>query len=84
MLSSTTNNLLLQLHEVLEQIDSSIFQSYAKYRFKNLCILSNKFAFTKEQRILYCDLVNRYKQKFVYDEWNFDPETQTDSLLAHS
>jgi hypothetical protein len=84
MLSSTTHNLLQQLTEVLDQIDTAIFQSYLKYRFKKLCIVSNKFTFTKEQRILYCDLVNRYKSKFVYDTWNYDPEAQTDSLLAHS
>jgi hypothetical protein len=84
MLSATTDNLLIQLRESLELTNSNFFHWYAKYNFKTLCTISNKYSFTKEQRIIYCDIVNSYKKKFVYDEWDYDPESITDSLLAHS
>lgn len=84
MLAPTTSNLIQQMNEVLQDLDYALFPYYLKYRFKNLCELSNKFSFTQQQRILYIDLVNRYKSKYVTDAWDYDPESQTDSLLAHS
>ena len=84
MLLPTTDNLIKQLQETFELLENPILKWYAKYNFKALCIVSNKYYFTKEQRLIYCDIVNSYKKIYVYDEWDYDPETITDSLLAHS
>lgn len=84
MLLPTTDNLIKQLQETFDLLDNTLLKWYAKYNFKCLCEISNKYTFTKDQRIIYCDIVNRYKKKFVYDEWDYDPESITDSLLAYS
>ena len=83
MLEASTENLLHQLKEVYEQLDTAVFQWYVKYRFRNLCLVSKHYKFTKTQSELYSDLVNRYKKRFVYDEWDYDPESSTDSLLVN-
>jgi hypothetical protein len=83
MLEASTENLLHQLNEVYEQLDTGLFQWYVKYRFRNLCLVSKQYKFTKTQAVLYNDLVNRYKKRFVYDEWDYDPESSTDSLLVN-
>jgi len=84
MLAATTTNLIQQMTEILQDLDYAVFPLYLKYRFKKLCELSNKFSFSHHQRVLYIELVNRYKSKYVTDAWDYDPEGQTDSLLAHS
>ena len=43
MLEASTENLLHQLNEVYEQLDTGLFQWYVKYRFRNLCLVSKHY-----------------------------------------